>query len=113
MSIKELYESLKGTRVVNGELTIPDFTAENYEELYYLLLEELAGHIGDNYEYWYLKVANWYHSYKKRRQHSADFYDPHISKEVWSQSIREQLAVLKYYLQKRAYSRYPKKGVKE
>lgn len=108
-AFKELYTGLKGTRVVQGELTIPDFTPEMYEELFYTLLEELAPYIGANYEYWYIKTARSFHRYKARSRHTLDFYDPQVEKGVESQSIREQLATLKYYLQKRAYSRYPLK----
>jgi hypothetical protein len=113
MTYKELYESLKGTRVIQGELWIPDFTDEDYEELYYMLLEELAPAIGTNYEYWYTKTARSYHRYKARGRHTFDFYDPQYEKSVGSQTIREQLATLKYYIQKRAYSRYPLKNAKE
>lgn len=109
MDLKDLYENLKGTRVRQGELEIPDFTSEMYEELYYSLLEILAPYIGDNYEYWYTKTARSYHKYKARSRHSMDFYDPQYEKSVESQTIREQLATIKYYLQKRAYSRYPLK----
>lgn len=105
----DLYQSLKGTRVVQGELTIQDFTPGMYEDLYYMLLEEIAPYIGENYEYWYTKTARSYHRYKARSRHTFDFYDPQVEKDVGSQTIREQLATLKYYLQKRAYSRYPLK----
>lgn len=107
MDIKEIYNSLKGSsRVVQGELTIPDFTPADYEELYYTILGELAPYIGDNYEFWYTKVTRSYHRYKARGRHTFDFYDPQYEKGLESQSIREQLATLKYYIQKRAYSRY-------
>lgn len=107
--MKELYESLIGTRVVQGELTIPDFSPEMYEDLYYALLETLAPYIGQNYEFWYTKTARSYHRYKARSRNTYDFYDPQVEKDVHSQTIREQLATIKYYLQKRAYSRYPLK----
>lgn len=109
MELKELYNSLKGTRATQGELTIPDFTEADYEELYYYLLGELAPYIGSNYEYWYTKTARSYHRYKARGRNTFDFYDPQYEKEVSSQTIREQLATIKYYLQRRAYSRYPNK----
>lgn len=109
MECKEIYESLKGTRVHQGELLIQDFTDADYKELYYYLLEELAPIIGDNYEFWYTKVARSYHRYKARGRHTFDFYDPQYEKSVESQTIREQLATLKYYVQIRAYSRYPLK----
>lgn len=112
MEIKELYESLKGTRVIQGELTISDFEDAEYEELYFLLLEELAPYIGENYEYWYTKTARSYHRYKARGRHTFDFFDPQYEKDVGSQTYREQLATIKYYLQKRAYSRYPNKAEK-
>jgi hypothetical protein len=109
MDLKEIYNDLKGTRVNQGELTIPNFTDPDYEELYYYLLETLAPYIGENYEFWYTKTARSYHKYKARGRRTFDFYDPQYEKSVGSQSIREQLATLKYYLQKRAYSRYPLK----
>jgi hypothetical protein len=90
-------------------LTVPDFTDAEYEELYYTLLECLAPYIGENYEYWYTKVARSYHRYKARGRNTPDFYDPQYEKGVESQTVREQLATLKYYIQKRAYSRYPLK----
>lgn len=111
--MKELYESLKGTRVVQGELTIKDFDDDMYEELYYSLLETLAPYIGNNYEFWYTKTARSFHRYKARSRRTFDFYDPHFEKSVESQSIREQLATIKYYLQKRAYSRYEIKSEEE
>lgn len=109
MEFKELYESLKGTRCVQGELTIPDFSDAEYEELYYYLLEVLAPFIGSNYEYWYTKTARSYHRYKARGRNTFDFYDAQYEKEVSSQTVREQLATIKYYLQRRTYSRYPNK----
>jgi hypothetical protein len=113
MNIKELYESLKGTRAIQGELTVPNFTDENYEDLYYYLLEELKEHIGSNYEYWYTKTARAFHKYKARGRNTFDFYDPQYEKPVESQTIREQLATIKFYCQKRAYSRYPRKDIEE
>lgn len=114
MSIKELYDSLKGvSKMVQGELTIPDFTEEDYEDLYYTLLEELSEHIGDNYEFWYTKWARSFHKYKSRYRHTFDFLDPQYEKPVEVQTIREQLSTIKFYLQKRAYSRYPKKFINE
>jgi hypothetical protein len=108
--LKDLYDSLKGSsRCVQGELTIPDFKDEDYKELFFTLLEELSPYIGSNYEYWYTKTARSYHRYKARGRHTFDFYDPQYEKDVESQTIREQLATLKYYLQKRAYSRYEPK----
>lgn len=113
MSPSEIYESLKGTRVKQGELTIADFTDSMYEDLYYTLLEELAEHIGGNYEFWYTRIARSYHKYKQRSHKTYDYPDPQYEKALDSQTIREQLATIKYYCQKRAYSRYPKKEVEE
>lgn len=107
MSIQELYESLKGTRVKMGELSIPDFTDENYEDLYYYLLEELSPYMDGNYEYWYMSWAKKYYKEKLRKAHKYEFYCPQVEKDILSQTIREQLATIKYFLQRRAYSRYP------
>lgn len=109
MDVKGLYEELKGTRVIQGQLTIPDFEYGDYEELYYMLLEHLAPAIGDNYDFWYTKWARSYHRQKARSRRTFDFVDPQFEKEVGSQTIREQLATIKFYLQKRAYSKFPLK----
>jgi hypothetical protein len=113
MTMKELYESLLGTKCVQGALTVQGFDESMYEELYYTLLEYLAPQIGDDYEFWYTNVSRRYHRYKARGRHTPDFYDPQYEKNVESQTIREQLATIKYYIQKRAYSRYPLKDVNE
>jgi hypothetical protein len=110
VTIPEIYESLKGrSRVINGELTIPGFTDEDYEELYYTLLEMLAPYIGNNYEYWYTKWARAYHRQKALSRHTVDFYDPQYEKPVHDQTIREQLATIKFFVTRRTYSRYARK----
>lgn len=109
MSIQEIYQSLKGTRVKNGELSISDFSDENYEDLYYYLIEELSPYMDGNYEYFYMSWAKRYYKEKKRQAHKYEFYCPQVEKDVSSQTIREQLATLKYFIQRRAVSRYPAK----
>lgn len=107
MNIPEIYKSLKGnSRVIRGELTIPDYQDEDYENLYYFLLEALAQHIGQNYEWWYVKWARSYHRQKALSRHTVDFYDPQYEKPVEAQTIREQLATIKFFTTRRTYSRY-------
>lgn len=110
MDFKNLYNQLKGTRITKGELTIADFTNEDYENLYYTLLEMLAPFIGENYEHWYVQKARSYHKYKQNSRKTFDFYDPQYEKPMEAQTIREQLATIKFFIQKRAYSKYPSKG---
>src|SRR5213079_313587 len=106
MDFKNLYNQLKGvSRVKKGELWITDFTNEDYENLYYTLLEMLEPFIGDNYEFWYTQKARSYHKYKQGKAHTFDFYDPTYEKPLEMQTIREQLATLKFFIQKRAYSK--------
>lgn len=110
MNIPELYQSLKGvSRARHGELTIEGYTDEDYENLFYVLLEELADHIGDNYEYWYTKWARSFHRQKALSRHTHDFYDPQYEKPLHEQTIREQLCTIKYFLTRRTHSRYGKK----
>lgn len=111
MNFKELYSQLKGvSRVKDGELCITDFTDEDYENLYYTLLEMLSPFIGENYEYWYTQKARSYHKQRLAKAHTYDFYDPQFEKPVEAQTIREQLVVIKFFIQRRAYSKYPMKG---
>jgi hypothetical protein len=98
MDFKELYNQLKGTKNINGEFTILDFTDEDYENLYYTLLEMLSPFIGENYEYWYMQKARSFHKYKQSSRKTYDFFDPQYEKPLETQTIREQLATIKYFI---------------
>lgn len=110
LTIQEIYDQLKGnSRMIGGELTIPDFTEDDYEALFEVIVASLAEFIGDNYEFWYTKVARSFHRQKALSRHRHDFYDPQYEKPLAEQTTREQLATLKFYVTRRTYSRYGKK----
>lgn len=107
MDIDELYLNLaNNSRQVQGELTIEGFDDEAYDELYETLLSIMAPYIGQNYEYWYSRACIQYHRYKERHNTRYDFYDPHL-KPLEQQTIREQLAVLKWKLYRWYYGTKP------
>lgn len=110
VNIPELYQQLKGkSRAVNGEMTIAGYDDEDYEALFYFLLDEISDFIGDNYEYWYTKWARSFHRQKALARHTHDFYDPQYEKPVHEQTIREQLCTIKFFITRRTHSRYGKK----
>lgn len=107
MDIDELYEQLANrSRQVQGELTIDGFEDADYEELYEQMLTIMAPYIGHNYDYWYGRACIQYHRYKERHSTRYDFYDPHM-RPLSEQTIREQLAVLKWKLYRWYYGTKP------
>jgi hypothetical protein len=112
-TIEYLYESLKGkSRVINGELTIPGYTDEDYEGLYFALLEALApltNNFGGDFRYWYAVKCRQYHTFKVSNRRTYHFYDPHVEIDPDYHTIRQRLAVLKFYIGRRRWSRYGRK----
>lgn len=107
--IAELYESLKGnSRMIQGQLTIEGFNDEDYENLWRLILEELrdAEILTGDYEFFYRKWAGSYYQKFLRDRNSFYGYCPQYEKPLDGQTIREQLVVLKHFVQRRFYSRY-------
>lgn len=113
--LSDIYETLKDlkARVINHRLTIDGFSAENYEDLYFLILEALNDHIAHDYDAWYRQTAWSYHRFRGINNHNHDWYDPHISRDPMDQDIREQLCVLRFYLMRRHFSNYSKKCEEE
>ena len=106
-----LYESLKGTRMEQGQLSITGFETEaDYQELYYTLLEELAPVIHDNYPYWFNRQLAAYYRFNRAKSRSYQLFDPFQGRECEQMTVREQLVVLKFYLYRRYYSSYKTKG---
>lgn len=111
MTPEEVYEQLRyRAREVQGELTIEGFTDADYDLLYELVLEAFAPYVG-NYDYWYRRKCVTYNRYKARHTTTYDFYDPHM-KDLSEQTVREQLAVLKWVSYRWYYGSNPIK-VKE
>lgn len=104
-TIEELYHSLKGCRSRNGELVIPEFEERDYEELYYAILDSLRDEFGDNYFGWYMSWAHRYHQHKVLNSHRYDLPEPCVDLPLEQQSIRVQLAVLKYFISRRYWHR--------
>lgn len=105
----QINQSLKGTRIVNGELRIKDFTPEDYETLYFYILEVLKPYFNGNYENWYFKTVKQYVRFKKKTNRTYDFYVSQDNKPIELQTVQEQLAVFKFFIYRRTGSKYPKK----
>lgn len=99
--IEELYQELKGTRIINGELFVEDFEEEDYEEIYFYILGELQPLFKGNYVNWYEKKALSYYRYKQRTNRKDLVYIPQKDKPIEEQSTREQLALLKFFISRR------------
>lgn len=114
MELEKLYDSLCGNNIKSkyGELSIPDFENEDYEELYFAILEELTPIIGGNYWGWYERMI---HSYYRHRAANAKFYEfsrPHLQIPLDNHTIRMQLVILKYAIGRRYWSAYDTEGEK-
>lgn len=106
MNLDSIYDQLKGTRVRNNQLTIPDFTYEDYENLLELLLDLLQDKFNGDYYAWINRQAWSYKRFRTANRIHDEFYDPLTLKQPWDLSTREQLAILKYYLYRYTYSHY-------
>jgi hypothetical protein len=104
--LKELYEDLKGTRVKNGSLIVPNFNAQDYEQLYFMLLDELRPIIKNDFYGWYGKAVKSYAKYRKRYDATNDVYIPQIMHPLEEHTTQMQLAVFKHYIYRRATSKY-------
>lgn len=112
MELEELYESLVGhhIRAKDGELCIPDFEQEDYEELYYALLGALSPIVGENYWGWYERMVMSYHRHRAANAKFYEFADSLFSTPIDNHTIRMQLVILKYAIGRRFWSGYPSKG---
>ena len=99
---KELYEQLKGTYTYKGQLQIEGFEYEDYETLYEVLLEQLAPFFKGDYYDWYDTVATQYKRYRKATNRRYDVKCPQSDLAVEEQTVREQLALMKFFLYRRA-----------
>jgi hypothetical protein len=100
--LEEWYESLKGTRTINGELKINGFDREMYEDLYYELLEVLKPYIlnvGD-FNQWYRKTVTQYIRYRQATNRRYDTYIPQME-PIEHHTLGEQLAVFKFFIYRR------------
>lgn len=99
-----LYQQLKGqTHERQGGLHVKGFTSEEeYEDLYYYILEVLSPVIDGDYEYFYNVQARRYYRHKQRKNKTDYFYCPQVEKPFYAQTIREQLALLKWYIYRKA-----------
>lgn len=104
--IADLYEGLKGTREKNGELTITGYQDEDYLELYQYLLDVLKDFFDGDYHSWYNKTTTQYIRFKKANARNYLTY-PH-ERNIYEHTVREQLAVIKFFLYRRYYSYFGK-----
>lgn len=109
-TIQYLYESLRGnSRVINGELTIPEYQDEDYQGLYETLIETLAPYANwynGDFSYWYAVKCKQYHGFKVSNRRTYNFYDPIVEIDPAYHTIRQRLAVLKFFIGRRRWSRF-------
>lgn len=107
--LDEIYESLKGSRINDaGELTISDFTADDYEELWSLILESIVAPSlrGKDFYHW---LGAWAVRYRNQRRHTNVYYetalyDPLTQNQPDELNTRQQLAVMKFFIGRRRFS---------
>ena len=109
---KSLYEELKESRIIKGKLTIRGFGKDEYEELYYSLLEEMITLFDGDYNNWYDFTNERYIKYKKVTN-KTNVYIPQESLQTEYHDIQMQLAVIKFYLYRRSTSGYKTKNEME
>lgn len=108
----DLYEILKDSRIVQGDYTFKNTSRtddydEDYQELYYSILEVLKDDIGDNYWIWYDRQVDRYSKSKKNNNKKlGDVYIPQRRFANVDHTIRQQLTVLKFYVRKKTDSQY-------
>jgi hypothetical protein len=107
---QDLYEVLKSSRILKGDFTFKGWpyeeNAEEYEELFYNILEVLKDEIGDNYYQWYDKIVNRYIKYKINTNKNDSVYIPQKRFINEEHTVRQQLSVLKFYVYRKANSGY-------
>lgn len=101
--MSHLYEEIRDSVIVNSRLCIEDFEEEDYNELYYFLLDELKSKFKGDYFKWYEKKAWSYHKYRVQTNNKSTIYTLQKDLSVEEQTIREQLAVIKFYLKRDYY----------
>jgi hypothetical protein len=108
----ELFEILKDSRILKGDYTFKnvkhndDFN-EEYEELFYSILEVLKDDIGDNYWNWYDRQVNRYCKDKiSNNKKNQAVYIPQRRFANVDHTVRQQLTVLKFYVRKKTDSQY-------
>ena len=111
----DLDNQLKGqthTKSGTGELVVRGFeTEEEYEELYFYLLEKLKDFFDGDYYNWYTEQCRRYARFRRSNSARYDKVIPQESLRVEEHTIRQQLAVIRWYIYKRANSaRYFKGG---
>lgn len=106
--IAELYDSLLGSRLVDGQLVIPGYTEPDYEELWEYLMTELVIPLlrGRDYYYWLAAQAARYRKNRRLGEWERAYYDPLTQNRPEELTTRQQLAVIKFYLKRRRYSHY-------
>lgn len=112
-TIDYLHQSLKASHVVGGELRIQGFESEDYQELFNVLLEQLAPlttNFHGNFDFWYAAQCKKCHRHKVASRRTYDFYDPMIEIEPEYHTIGQRLALLKWYISRRKWSGYGDKG---
>jgi hypothetical protein len=106
----DLYEVLKSSRIVKGEFTFKGWetndNSDDYEELFYSVCEILRSEIGDNYWNWYDKIVNRYIRYKENTNKNTSVYIPQKRFINEEHNVRQQLAVLKFYVYRKTNSQY-------
>lgn len=112
-TIDYLYDSLKGnTRIAHGELYVDGFMDEDYEALFFELTKELAPlthDFGGDFMTWYATNCRRYHQYLLNHRRTYGFYDPFVEIAPEDHSLRQRLALLKWVIYRRKYSRHGQK----
>ena len=108
----EYWHSLVGSKINSGgELTIYDFEAEDYEELWSVLMEDIVVPSLKGRDY-YDFLGDWAVRYLKARGRRKQFdellltYDPLTQTRPDELNTRQQLAIIKFFMKRRRYSGY-------
>ena len=101
---REIYESLKGFRRNKaGELLIPNFTNEDYEELVSQILVILEPVIAGDFSGFIAKVHYEYLKWYSRQRMDLLQVRPRYDENP---NIKQLLTLLKHYVYRRTYSNY-------
>ena len=105
-TISLLNDGLKGeTYTRQGELFVKGFTEiSQYEELYYSLLDELKELFNNDYYRWYEDVCRRYARFRRSNSTRYDVVIPQEKKRSSDHTLQEQLAVIRWFIYKRANS---------
>ncbi len=104
--ILALHQELTKTRVVQCELTVEGFTEEDYKELYLYLMEVLDPFFKGNFYNWYQEQVLRYYNYKRKTNRTYNFLCTQATTPIEEHTIRERLAVLKFFISRRVQSGY-------